>query len=248
MSDYGFDEVGADTAAVGAAGRDIGLLAEVAHDIRSPLTSILFLVESMRGGQSGPITAQQRHHLGLIYTATFELNTLVNDLTELAHAGGRSLPRHAPAQFALSDVLASVRDLVLPIAEQRQLELRVEQDAADLRLGHPAAITRVLLNLATNALRVTAQGGVTLCAHDEEDDRVELAVQDTGPGIAAAAMTSLFQPFTQHGRGRRGVSGAGLGLTICRRVVRELGGELAVESTLGEGSRFHFRLRLPRVV
>jgi signal transduction histidine kinase len=226
--------------------RALRLLAEVAHDIRSPLTSILFLVERMHTGQAGPITPEQERHLALVYTATFELNMLVNDLTELAHRGGPGLLRRERVCFSIDDMLRSVRDLVQPVAEERRLELRIEKSASDLRFGHPEALTRVLLNLVTNAFRVTALGSVTIQARDRPAACVEFSVRDAGPGLSAERMTGLFEPFATVGRKRRGVSSAGLGLAICRRLVHAMGGELAVESEVGVGTRFFFQLRLPR--
>lgn len=226
--------------------RSLRLLAEVAHDIRSPLTSILFLVERMHTGQTGPITPEQERQLALIYTSTFELNMLVNDLTELAYRGGPGLLRRERVCFSIDDMLGSVRDLVQPVAEERRLELCIKRSATDLRFGHPEALTRVLLNLVTNAFRVTTGGFVSIQADDRPRACVEFSVRDAGPGLSSEAMTRIFEPFTTLGRRRRGVSSAGLGLAICRRLVRAMGGELTVESTIGVGSRFFFQLRLPR--
>ena len=226
--------------------RALRLLAEVAHDIRSPLTSILFLVERMHRGQAGPITPEQERHLALVYTATFELNMLVNDLTELAHRGGSGLLRRERTCFSIDDMLGSVRDLVQPVAEERRLELKIEKSASDLRFGHPEALTRVLLNLVTNAFRVTTCGSVTIQAADRPRACVEFSVCDEGPGLSSEAMMRLFEPFGAQGRKRRGVSSAGLGLAICRRLVRAMGSDLTVESTIGVGTRFFFQLRLPR--
>ena len=222
------------------------LLAEVAHDIRSPLTSILFLVESMHAGHAGPVTREQAHQLALVYTTTFQLNMLVNDLTELAYGSGLHLLRRERVRFAISDVLGSVRDLVQPMVEDRRLELRVENGASEWHLGHPAALTRVLLNLCTNALRVTQHGHVAIGVCERPRACVEFSVSDTGPGIAPEAMARLFEPFTTRGRQRRGLSSAGLGLAISRRLVNAMGSELVVSSTVGVGTRFHFELRLPR--
>jgi signal transduction histidine kinase len=225
--------------------RALRLLAEVAHDIRSPLTSILYLVEGMHSGQAGPVTPEQERHLALIYTATFQLNMLVNDLTELAH-GGLDLLRRDRICFSLDDVLNSVHGLVRPVAEERQLELRVEKSASDLRFGNPAALTRVLLNLVSNALRVTSSGSVSIEIRERPRACIEVSVRDTGPGLSEDALKRLFEPFTTHGRKRRGLSSAGLGLSICRRLVRGMGSELMVESSPATGTRFFFAVRLPR--
>ena len=229
-----------------SAAQSLQLLAEVAHDVRSPLTSILFLVEALRAGHSGRVNERQRRQLALIYTATFALNNLVDDLTELAQGGGLSLLEREPICFSLGRVCETVCDLVLPVVEERGVELRVDHRVADARMGHPAALTRVLLNLVTNALRVTTRGSVTIATAERGGDDIGISVADTGPGISADAMTSLFQPLESRGRERRGISTSGLGLAISRRIVREMGGTIDVESTVGVGSRFHVTLPLPR--
>lgn len=227
---------------------ELELLAEAAHDIRSPLAAVVYLVDALRGGQAGPLTPEQERQIALIYSATFELSALANDLTELAHGGGLPLLEREPVVLSLAAVLESVRDIVRPIAEERQLEVRVAQSAADARRGHPAALARVLLNLVTNALRHTATGFVELGAADRGSGRVELWVRDSGPGISADAMDRLFEPFQLRTRTRRrGLSSSGLGLAICRTLVHAMGGELAVESASGKGARLHFTVGLPHV-
>jgi signal transduction histidine kinase len=223
----------------------LDLLAGVAHDLRSPLTSILYLVESMQGGTSGSLSALQRRQLALVYGATYQLSMLVNDLTELAHEGGLPLLERQPVTLSLSNIVASVFDLVRPVAEERQLALRLVSKVADRRLGHPAALTRVLLNLVSNALRVTARGYVQIRLAQREAHRVAFTVTDTGPGITPEAMATLFDPFSD--AARRGISSTGLGLAICRALVHAMGGKLTVRSRPGAGASFQFAIALPVV-
>ena len=221
------------------------LLVEVAHDLRSPLTSILFLAETLRAGRGRPLDPAQERQLKLIYSAAFELSSLANDLTELAHGGDQLLERE-PVPFAIANVLASVRDIVQPIAEEKGLEVRMQTSEPDRRVGHPAALGRVLLNLVTNALRCTNHGFVEASAHNLTDTRVEFAVRDTGPGVPDDVIATLFQPFDPHGQARsRTFSSSGLGLAICRRLVNAMGGELKVRSAPDRGSCFYFALELP---
>jgi two-component system capsular synthesis sensor histidine kinase RcsC len=223
----------------------LALLAGVAHDLRSPLTSILYLVESLQGSQSGALSTLQRRQLALVYGATYQLSMLVNDLTELAHDGGLSLLERDPIPFSLSAIVESVYDLVRPVAEERKIPLRLESNVTDRRLGHPAALTRVLLNLVTNALRVTAKGYVKIRLAARAAERIAFSVIDTGPGIAPEAMVTLFEPFPN--ASWRGISSSGLGLAICRSLVQAMGGELTVKSRLGAGASFQFAIALPVV-
>ncbi len=227
----------------GPSGMD--LLVEVAHDLRSPLTSILFLAETLRAGRGRPLEPAQERQLKLIYSAAFELSSLANDLTELAQ-GGEHLMEREPVTFAIGNVLASVRDIVQPIAEEKGLDVRMQTSDADRRIGHPAALGRVLLNLVTNALRCTDEGFVEATAHNLTETRIEFAVRDSGPGVPDEVIASLFQPFDAQRLARsRAFSSSGLGLAICRRLVTAMGGELKIRSAPDRGSCFYFALDLP---
>ncbi|MBA2291513.1 MAG: HAMP domain-containing histidine kinase [Gemmatimonadales bacterium] len=224
----------------------LDLIVEVAHDLRSPLTSILFLAETMFRGRSGPLTPLQERQLGLVYAAAFGLNAVASDVIELVRGGDR-LVRDERQPFSVADVLEAVRDIVLPIAEEKGLTLTCEGPARDRRLGHPSALNRVLLNLTTNALKFTAEGGVAVRIADVSEHAVECSVQDTGRGIPDAAMTTLFEPFRRRQQpGDYAFSGSGLGLSICRKLVEAMGSELNVQTVQGEGTCFAFRLALPR--
>ena len=221
------------------------LLVEVAHDMRSPLGSILFLAERLRKGQSGSVTPIQERQLGLVYSAAFGLSSLASDVMELARGGERLLDA-SPIAFSVSELLRSVYDIVLPIAEEKGLGIRMTPPAADVRMGHPAALNRVLLNLTTNALKFTATGGVEVVVTQVSRSKVGFAVQDTGRGIPEPVLATLFDAFRRRQKpGDYYFSSAGLGLGICQTLVRRMGGELKVETELEKGTRFHFELELP---
>jgi signal transduction histidine kinase len=225
----------------------LDLVVEVAHDLRSPLTSILFLAETMLRGRSGPLTPLQERQLGLVYSAAFGLNAVASDVIELVRGGDRLVGQETQA-FSIAEVIEAVRDIVLPIAEEKGLELRCEGPASDRRHGHPGALNRVLLNLTTNALKFTAEGYVEVKVIEINDEIVECSVRDTGRGVPVAAMPTLFEPFRRRQQGGDyAFSGSGLGLSICRKLVEGMGAELSVNTAQGEGTRFSFRLVLPPV-
>lgn len=228
-----------------AGNEDLGLVVEVAHDLRSPLGSILFLVETLRAGRSGPVTQLQERQLGLIYGAAFGLSAVVSDLLELARGSERYLEPQ-PVPFSLAELVSGVCDIVRPIAEEKQLELRSRLPERDARIGQPSAISRILINLATNALKYTSSGSVEIAVTQRSLTRIEFSVSDTGPGMPAHVQDSLYQPFRKHplARGSR-FSSAGLGLSICRRLVQMLDSELTCASEEGHGTRFSFELELP---
>lgn len=223
----------------------LDMVVEVAHDLRSPLASILFLAETLRRGQSGAINPIQERQLGLVYSAAFGLSALASDVIELVRGGERLMDLH-PTPFSVTETLGSVRDIVLPIAEEKGLTVRITPPDTDWRIGHPLALNRVLLNLTTNALKFTSAGQVEVTCRPVTKTRLEFSVKDTGRGIPVEVVPTLFDAFRRRVRpGQYTFSSAGLGLSICRKLVTRMGGELQVETAPGHGTRFHFELDLP---
>lgn len=210
------------------------LVVELAHDLRSPLTSIMFLAESMQLGNAGPISEAQRHQLGLIRSAALCLCSMASDVLDLTRRG-ESLTDREPTPFLVTDVFRAVRDLARPLAEEKGLDLRFLAPALDERVGHDRAVARVLLNLTTNALKYTDRGFVEVAARETGESRIEFSVRDTGPGIDVAGAPSVRSDF----------SSAGLGLEICRKLVAAMGGELMVTNHPQGGTKFSFEIELP---
>lgn len=229
------------------------LLVDVAHDLRSPLTSILFLAETMQRGQSGPISDVQRRQLGLIYSTALGLSSVASDLIDLSRSD--QLVEPAPIPFSVTAVLESVHNIVRPMVEEKKVALRVLRPAVDQRLGHPVALSRVLLNLTTNALKFTDKGYVEIVTRELLPHRIEFAVRDSGKGMDRPALGTLVSPLRsdtdrlreehEDGRARHSFSRTGLGLTICDRLLRAMGSTLQVESRPDWGTRFFFELELP---
>jgi signal transduction histidine kinase len=222
------------------------LVVEMAHDMRSPLGSILILAERLRYGSGGTLTPIQERQLGLVYSAAFGLSALAGDVIELAR-GGTTLMDQPPMPFLVSDVLQSIMDILRPMAEEKRLTVRCVGPEADLRVGYQAALNRVLLNLATNAIKFTNVGTVDVVCKQLDRSRVEFSVKDTGRGIPTHVMSNLFEAFRQRQiTGDYAFSSAGLGLSICKKLIAAMGGELGVDTELEKGTRFHFVLDLPQ--
>jgi len=223
----------------------LDFLVQIVHDLRSPLTSILFLAETLMEQRSGPVNERQHRQLGLIYSAAFGLSSLTSDTIELAR-GGDQLADDRLAPLSVTELLESVCDIVRPIAAEKGLTVSVTLPATDVRLGHALALRRVLLNLTTNALKFTERGSVTIGAVEQAPTRVGFSVRDTGPGINPEALASLFHPFRRSAKaGRYLFSGTGLGLALTRRLVRAMGSELYLETRPGWGTQFWFDLEVP---
>ena len=243
----GIDEDAAHRFAARLSGQDAQqLVVEMAHDMRSPLGSILILAERLRYGSGGTLTPIQERQLGLVYSAAFGLSALAGDVIELAR-GGTTLMDQPAMPFLVSDVLQSIMDILRPMAEEKRLVVRCVGPEADLRVGYQAALNRVLLNLATNAIKFTNTGSVDVACKQLDRSRVEFSVKDTGRGIPPHVMSNLFEAFRQRQiTGDYAFSSAGLGLSICKKLIAAMGGELGVETELEKGTRFHFVLDLPQ--
>jgi signal transduction histidine kinase len=221
----------------------LGPTVEVAHDIRSPLTAILFLVDMLQSGRSGAVNAVQASQLGVVYSAALGLNHLACDLIDFVR-GADHLADDAPVPFSVRALLRSVCDIVQPMAEERGLTIELSTPDHDARLGNPGALSRILLNLATNALKFTSRGSVGISARAVGRNGVEFSVWDSGDGIPQHAFPDLFQPFRRSTQGQACFSSAGLGLSICHRLVTALGSELRVTTAQGVGTHFRFELDL----
>lgn len=215
----------------------------IAHDMRSPLSSILILVESLRRGgwSKGAGTAIRNRQLGLIYGAAHGLATLASDLIDAArgeeHFDGDARP------FSIVETMRSVRAIVQPIAEEKGLTLVIEHPAIDARVGQSAPLHRVLLNLTSNALRYTENGSVTLGCREITSERVQFWVEDTGGGLPQAVQDTLFDAFRPEPIALR-FSSAGLGLATVRALLCAMGTTLRVETSPERGTRLSFGLEL----
>jgi len=221
------------------------LLIEVAHDLRSPLTSILFLSETLRTGHSGTVNDQQRSQLGLIYSAALGLASLASNVIDLAREG-KGLIDGDPELYSFAEMVRGVQEMVQPMADEKGVELRLSVPEYDRAHGHPLAVARVLLNLTTNALKFTDEGHVEIGVRRHSGSRIEFYVQDTGRGISEERKDELFDPFKKrlYSTGHF-FSGSGVGLSMARRFVRAMGSDLAVASGPESGTRFSFVLDVP---
>ena len=220
-------------------------LANMSHEIRTPLNGVLGLADVLVRTE---LTTQQRELVGVIQNSGRLLNGLLTDLLDLARAeAGAVVLRPEPTE--LGDLLTSVSDLFTGSAQEKGLTLK-----ADIRPGvagvvacDPQRLSQVLGNLLNNAIKFTETGEVTLSA-SRHGDQVRFEVRDTGAGFDAAQKDALFQRFQQaDNSATRKHGGAGLGLAICDEYVRLMGGQIACDSTPGQGSVFGFALDLPRL-
>ena len=226
--------------------RKARLIPVLAHDLRTPMIAMLDVVALLRREKD-----ETARHLLLtrIEDDGKGMLQLADDVLELARLGSGEA-RLRPAPFALHEVLNQVADTVRPQAERNGTVVDVQVEDIPALEGDVMALRRVLLNFATNAVKATQGGRIQISAtHDDADSdghTITCAVADTGCGIAEEDIPRLFRDFGMLERDGPTADGTGLGLAICRRLATAMGGEVGVESTLGEGSRFWLRLKLPQ--
>ena len=224
-------------------------LANMSHEIRTPLNGVLGTLEMLARSS---LDEAQRRRVDTIGRAARTLLAIIDDILDLSRIEAGRLPVDA-VLFDLRESIEDVVELHRENAARGGLELTLELDPhlPDRVVGDPVRIAQVLGNLLGNAVKFTDTGGVTVRARCTEDAASEVVVcvevSDTGAGIDAERLQAIFRPFVQaDGSVTRKHGGTGLGLTISRRLVELLGGELSAESTPGEGSRFTFDVRLLR--
>jgi signal transduction histidine kinase len=220
------------------------LVANVSHELRTPLASISGHAESLLllGDEADEV--HRRESLAVLHREAQHLSRLVDDLFLLSTAEPGGL-RLSIWPVNLAEVLDEIAASFRPLARQaRQITLVADAEPdLPLVLGDRERIVQVLANLVRNALRYTPEGGIVSIRAQQVDGHIRVVVEDTGIGVPPERLAHIFDRFVRGDDARdRESGGAGLGLAIVRELVEAMGGTVAAESTLGEGSRFSFTL------
>jgi signal transduction histidine kinase len=218
-------------------------VATVSHELRTPLTSIIGYLELVLAGEAGSLTEEQKQFLEVVDRNAGRLLGLVGDLLFVAQVEGGLLAlerRPVDLQRVVSDAVAAAR----PLAEEKELDLRVDADAIDELWGDEQRLAQVLDNLVGNAIKFTPAGGRVCLRVRADESRAVIEVEDTGIGIPEGERERLFERFFRTSLAQeQAIPGSGLGLSVARMIVQGHGGRIDVESTEGEGSTF--RVELP---
>ncbi len=215
-------------------------LANISHELRTPLTAVVGYISLMEEGLAGPVTEEQQRTLGQVKTASHHLLDLIGDLLELTTLKRGGLQAVTSA-FDIRDPLREAITATRGRAEHVALRV-TEPEGEVIMVSDRRKIMKLLVALLSNAYKFTRSGEVRLgvAAHNE---RVTYTVSDTGIGIPDEMQRVVFDEFRQvDGSSTRLFGGSGLGLALARRLAHLLGGEIHVESSLGEGSTFTVEL------
>ncbi|MBP0017293.1 MAG: response regulator [Cyanobacteria bacterium SBLK] len=217
-------------------------LANMSHELRTPLNAILGYPQLLL--ESSDLSPRDRKYIATVVKSGEYLLGLIDRILDLSkiEAGRMTLN---PGRFELRTILADLEILLQPKAKAKAIALQIEADSdiANMLYTDGVKLQQVLVNLLNNAIKFTPSGWVTLqVRRGAIAERLHFAVADTGVGIASEELDYLFEAFVQTQSGRQSQEGTGLGLAICDRFVKLMGGELKVESTVGEGTTFQFEI------
>jgi len=223
-------------------------LASMSHELRTPLNAIINFTQLISMGVAGPVTEEQVTMLNTSLGSSRHLLQLINDVLDISKIQAGKLNLYIEEDVNLNEEIKAVVGMAEPLLQKQNAVLeepiRFIQDI-DKELPLTACdrrrIRQVLLNLLSNAIKFTAQGSITLSAKKKGEEFI-FAVMDTGSGIPQEMQARIFEPFVQVTNDDKHSQGTGLGLPISRSLVQAHGGDLWVESNIGEGTTFFFSL------
>lgn len=222
--------------------RRVDFYSMVAHDLRSPLSALQMRALMLLQGMRGAISPEVRQELDKMVARVRELVSTVNDFLDIAQMESAHFELDQ-SEVDMASLCAEIYDEYRPVAASRGLELSVSAEPGAIVLGDSRRLSQVIGNLVSNSLKFTPAGGRVGIELTSLDDAINLAVKDTGRGIAEDVQGRLFTKYERVGGSQAArIEGTGLGLVIVKEIVEAHGGTVGVRSREGEGSTFWFKL------
>ena len=217
-------------------------LSSMSHELRTPLNAILGFTQLLANDAQPNNVERKKEFTGYILKAGRHLLTLINEVLDLAKVESGAVTLSLEA-VALDEIVQECRAMLEPLGEQRGLRMTFPAAPGITVLADRTRLKQILLNLLSNAIKYNRAGGVVAldCVQDAAG-RVRIAVRDSGPGLSAAQMKELFQPFNRLGQEAGAEEGTGIGLVVTKRLVELMNGGIGVTSTVGIGSVFWIEL------
>lgn len=242
----------AQQASIDAARSKFEYIANINHEIRSPMNGVLSMINLLDG--SG-LSSEQREYVAQIHNSSSSLITIVNDILDFSRLEAGNLELEA-VEFDLEQTVQDVCKMFATPAAEKNLELAylIDANVSTTLLGDPARVRQILINLVDNAIKFTDKGSITICLDlANEDDSfadVHFQIIDTGVGMSPRVQRNILQGSGESisNQGDPSKGSIGLGLAIIRKLIMLMGGELALESTVGSGSNLFFTIQLQKVL
>lgn len=223
-------------------------LALMSHEVRTPMNGVLGTVSML---SQTPLTNEQQDYLNLIKMSGDHLLTIINDILDISKIEAGKMELES-APFSYKDIIRDTISLFSTVTNEKKIYLTFTSDMNQPHFvyGDSTRFKQILTNLVSNAIKFTNTGGITISADSKEEPEnllnLHISVEDTGIGIADDKINQLFTSFTQADSSiTRKYGGTGLGLSICKSLIELMGGNIYIESCLGKGTKFSFKLTLP---
>lgn len=221
-------------------------LSRMSHELRTPMNAILGFAQLLEISQKEPLTPSQRERVHQIVQGGKHLLSLINEILDISRIEAGRL-RISPEPVRLLDTLLEGCELSKSLADERDIQIEILDEPDDnlYILADKQRLKQVCLNLVSNAIKYNHRGGRVTITHEVQPmQRLRISVTDTGPGILPEKLEQIFKPFERLGAEDSGIEGTGLGLALSHHLMELMGGEIGVESKVGQGSTFWIELPL----